>query len=184
MFECLYICTDVYMYTRIFVHMYICTHVYMYTSYIQTRCPPENRWRCQIPWNWRYRQLRASWCGHWELNLGPLPEQPMLLTTEPSLWHQCSIFIWVFLDYVCLVYFVLIYLCTQNVLSTSNFNSKEVFLGLILLFFWLRKPLQLRVTCTFDILFFLSVCHSVFTMTLADISYFKMGNLRPLLKLI
>ena len=24
------------------------------------------------------------WCGHWELNLGPLEEQQVLLTTEPS----------------------------------------------------------------------------------------------------
>ena len=38
--------------------------------------PSEAR-RCQIPWDWSYRQLWAvMW--YWELNLGPLEEQPVL----------------------------------------------------------------------------------------------------------
>ena len=31
-------------------------------------------------------------CGCWELNSGPLEEQPVLLTTEPSLQPQKSVF--------------------------------------------------------------------------------------------
>ena len=38
----------------------------------------------QIPWNWNYRWLRAT-LWYWELNLGPLEEQPVLLTDEPFL---------------------------------------------------------------------------------------------------
>ena len=35
-----------------------------------------------VSWIWSYRQLwAATWC--WELNLGPLEEQPVLLTSEP-----------------------------------------------------------------------------------------------------
>lgn len=37
---------------------------------------------CQIPWNWRQLSFQG---GCWELNLGPLPEQPMLLSDEPTL---------------------------------------------------------------------------------------------------
>ena len=32
-------------------------------------------------------------CGCWELNLGPLQEQPELLTAEPSLWFYSYIFL-------------------------------------------------------------------------------------------
>jgi len=35
----------------------------------------------RAPWNWSSRA--AVWC--WEFNLGPVEEQPMLLTAEPSL---------------------------------------------------------------------------------------------------
>ena len=34
-------------------------------------------------------------CGCWELNSGPLEEQAMLLTTEPSLQPPRDIFTWV-----------------------------------------------------------------------------------------
>jgi len=44
--------------------------------------------------------------GCWELNSGPLEEQPVLLTTEPSLWltrgfntHAHSLFNWVSNEY-------------------------------------------------------------------------------------
>ena len=37
-----------------------------------------------IPWNMTYRLP----CGCWELNPGPLKEQPVFLTTEPSLHSQ------------------------------------------------------------------------------------------------
>lgn len=29
--------------------------------------------------------LRAAWCGYWESNSSPLPEQEGLLATKPSL---------------------------------------------------------------------------------------------------
>jgi hypothetical protein len=32
-------------------------------------------------------------CGCWELNSGPLEEQSVLLTTEPSLQPQCVLFL-------------------------------------------------------------------------------------------
>lgn len=38
---------------------------------------------CYILWNWGYRQVWLL-CGCWDLNLGPLEEQTVLLTTEPS----------------------------------------------------------------------------------------------------
>ena len=42
------------------------------------------RWH-QIPWNWNYSHSEPL-CGYWESNPGPLGEQPMLWTTEWSLW--------------------------------------------------------------------------------------------------
>jgi hypothetical protein len=30
-------------------------------------------------------------CGYWELNLGPLQEQPVLVTAEPSLYPALSV---------------------------------------------------------------------------------------------
>lgn len=36
------------------------------------------------PWDWSYRQLRELPCVYWELNPGPLEEQPVFLTTEAS----------------------------------------------------------------------------------------------------
>ena len=40
-------------------------------------------------------------CGCWELNSGPLEEQPVLLTSEPSLqpWSTLVLFFWVFLGF-------------------------------------------------------------------------------------
>lgn len=35
-------------------------------------------------------------CGWWELNLGPLPGQQVLLSAEPSLQQPSSFFFWVF----------------------------------------------------------------------------------------
>jgi hypothetical protein len=43
-------------------------------------------------------------CGCWELNLGPLEEQSVLLITEPSLQPQGALF---FFLYCCLLLFVL-----------------------------------------------------------------------------
>jgi hypothetical protein len=41
-------------------------------------------WLCQISWNWSYRQL---WAAVWVLGIEPgsFEDQPVLLTTEPSL---------------------------------------------------------------------------------------------------
>ena len=47
--------------------------------------------RCHIPWNWSSRQTKLS-CGCWDLNPGPLEEQPVLLTTEASLQLLTLIF--------------------------------------------------------------------------------------------
>lgn len=38
---------------------------------------------CWIPWNWGMDSCQLL-CGSWEPNLGPLRDQPVLLTSEPS----------------------------------------------------------------------------------------------------
>ena len=44
------------------------------------------------PWNWNYRRLWTTiWC--WESNLGPLKDQPVLLTAKPSLQPQTFVVI-------------------------------------------------------------------------------------------
>jgi len=56
-----------------FAYMYVCV-AWTYSTH--------RGQKYQIPWNWT-----LSWepYGCWELNSGPLEEQPVLLTTEPSL---------------------------------------------------------------------------------------------------
>lgn len=41
----------------------------------------------QIPWNWRYIQLRAIRHGCWELNLGHLEEQQVVAQPSPQLLY-------------------------------------------------------------------------------------------------
>ena len=54
---------------------------------------------------WKYEGVRSPGtritdscelpCGCWDLNIGPLEEQPMFLITEPSL-QPCDVFFWSF----------------------------------------------------------------------------------------
>jgi hypothetical protein len=46
--------------------------------------PMEARRGCRIPWSWSHRQLSSDCCRRWELNLGPLEEQQVLLAAQPS----------------------------------------------------------------------------------------------------
>lgn len=39
----------------------------------------------KMPWNWSKRQLKATQCECWALNLGPLQAQQVFLSTESSL---------------------------------------------------------------------------------------------------
>lgn len=43
---------------------------------------------CWIPWTGVIGSCELL-RGCWELNAGPLQEQPVFLTAEPSLWPQC-----------------------------------------------------------------------------------------------
>jgi hypothetical protein len=54
------------------------TEKYMYSLSL------ESRKECQIPWGWNIGSCELAH-GCWESNLGPLEEQPVLSTTEPSL---------------------------------------------------------------------------------------------------
>jgi hypothetical protein len=63
----------------------------------------EARSRHWIPWNWSHKQLGAVY-GCWKLNSGPLEEQPVVLTTVPSLqpldvilsyMYECVAYLWV-----------------------------------------------------------------------------------------
>ena len=47
--------------------------------------PEEARRGRQILQKWTYRGLWVIQQRYWQLNSGPLEEQPVLLTTEPSL---------------------------------------------------------------------------------------------------
>lgn len=52
-------------------------------------------WRDQsysTPRSWGYRQKLVIQCGCWTPNSGPLHEQCIFLTTEPSLQSQCESF--------------------------------------------------------------------------------------------
>ena len=54
-------------------------------------------WRYKVPWNWTYRQL---WASMWLLGIEPCPpeEQPVLLTTTPSLQSSMTVFVGYFWD--------------------------------------------------------------------------------------
>lgn len=59
-----------------FTCMYVCTpNAYM--------MPTKFRRGNLMPWNWSYRCSKPT-CRCWELNPGPLDEQLVLLTSEPS----------------------------------------------------------------------------------------------------
>ena len=47
----------------------------------------------QVLWNWGYRWLLANHVGAGKLNLGPLKEQPVLLTAE-DLCSPQPVFVW------------------------------------------------------------------------------------------
>lgn len=57
-----------------------CTCTYVYMS-------------LDVPLSWSYKQLQIARTEYWELNLGPLPEKYMFLSTEPFLQpHNCYSF--------------------------------------------------------------------------------------------
>ena len=67
-----------------FIHfiLYVfCRHICLCTTCML--CGHGGQRGHQIPWNWTYRWLWISMC--WELNLGPLQEQQMLIVVEQSL---------------------------------------------------------------------------------------------------
>ena len=59
-------------------------HMFIPCMWVHCRCLQTHQKRVLDP---HYRWLWAT-CGCWELNSGPLEEQSMLLTTEPSLQPQ------------------------------------------------------------------------------------------------
>jgi hypothetical protein len=62
----------------------MCIYLNVYMSRMCMQCPwrPEGGVR---PWSWSYRVLKATQCGCWKPNPGPLEEQQSLWITEPSL---------------------------------------------------------------------------------------------------
>jgi hypothetical protein len=63
--------------------------------------PEEDNTGCLTTQNWSYRQLLITVGGtDWELNLGPLKEQGVLLSDEPSLQASCLHFILLFFSCV------------------------------------------------------------------------------------
>lgn len=56
-----------------------------YRSVLMCVVTSKARRRYYIPWQWSYRQLRATLREYWELNFSPLQEQQAPLTAEPSL---------------------------------------------------------------------------------------------------
>ena len=58
-------------FSTFFLKIYFCFRPIGVLSWVSG--PPERNYSYELP------------CGCWELNLGPLEEQPVLLTTEPSL---------------------------------------------------------------------------------------------------
>lgn len=60
--------------------MYACAHICEFIYFSASAWGGQRLWN---PRNWSHRQLGTTWCGCWELNLGPLQEQSMLLTSEP-----------------------------------------------------------------------------------------------------
>lgn len=61
----------------IFIYLYMCVYVHMSAGTSRGH-------RSHILWSWNYKQLWVTWYGCWDLTLGLLEEQYMLLTTEPS----------------------------------------------------------------------------------------------------
>ena len=51
----------------------------MYVYNVHACCPWRSEESIGSPWNWSKPP-----CGCWELNLGPLQEQQMLLTAKPA----------------------------------------------------------------------------------------------------
>jgi hypothetical protein len=75
---CMYVCMYVYMcvYMYIYVYVCVCVCIYIHCSCLQTcqkRASDPVIGGCELP------------CGSWELNSGPLEEESVFLTTEPSL---------------------------------------------------------------------------------------------------
>lgn len=65
----------------------ICKDIYFtFIGILSGHHMPEEIRRCLIPWNGSYRWLGATIvCRCWKANPGPLQEQQVLLTAEPSL---------------------------------------------------------------------------------------------------
>lgn len=61
------------------VFLPVCVSVYHMHA-----APKEARRGHWLLWDWSYRCLFGPY-GCWELNLGPLEEQPVVLTAEPPL---------------------------------------------------------------------------------------------------
>lgn len=61
-------------------------NIYFFNSWVGVYVLVETRRGHQIPWSWSYKRLWAAWAGCWELDLGPLEEQPV--TAEPPLQLQ------------------------------------------------------------------------------------------------
>jgi len=59
-------------------------------------------------------------CGCWELNLGPLEKQSVLLTPEPSLQPSLSIFIYLPIK-ICFMLFIIFLFCCLACLQQSHY---------------------------------------------------------------
>jgi hypothetical protein len=79
-----YICIYIYICTHTHTHIYIYTYIYVCVCvcvYVYGSCLQTHQKRASDP----ITDGCESPCGCWELNSGPLEEQSVLLTTEPSL---------------------------------------------------------------------------------------------------
>lgn len=108
----------------------VTVHLYSFVVpfYIHCVLPPwMTVWRCQIPWNWNYRQL---WTAIWLMGIEPWSlGRAVLLTIEPSLQSLllkitiCSHLYYTGICHifkVCFCYYFLQHLCTNKALQSHN----------------------------------------------------------------